>query len=277
MPLPRKHSAFLAGLVLVTGASLGAGLWPESSPAGADPAACARQLSAPPGDAGTSLASEFEVLSWNLQKASQADWRRDLASLGEGIELTFLQEATTEAAIADVLPGRAGTAFAPGYESDNLHTGVMTLSQVAPLVECDLQTMEPWLGTPKAMAVTQYPLAGRDERLLAINIHAVNFALGLEDYQGQLAQLDALLNSHGGPAVVAGDFNTWRQARQLALLELTQRHGLRGLDFEPDHRSTFLGQAVDHIFIRGLEASAPRAVPVTSSDHNPLLVSLRLP
>lgn len=278
MRLPRKHSIFLAGLTLVAGASLGAGIWPAPSPAGADPAACVQQLGTlPGGGAEASLGSEFEVLSWNLQKASRAEWRRDLENLGDGIELTFLQEATTEAAIADALPGRAGEAFAPGYQNEKLHSGVMTLSQVAPLVECDLQTIEPWLGTPKAVSVTQYSLAERPERLLAINIHAVNFALGLEDYRGQLAQLATLLDSHSGPAVVAGDFNTWREARQLALFEVMQRHGLHGLDFEPDHRSTFFGQAVDHIFIRGLEASAPRAIPVTSSDHNPLLVSLRLP
>lgn len=277
MPTPLQRSAILAGLALVASLALGAGLWPEPPRPGGDPAACASQLGASTPDVTGSLESEFQVLSWNLQKTSQPQWRRDLAGLGDGVELAFLQEATTDAAIAEVLPGRSGRAFAPGYRSDDQQTGVLTLSQVAPLLECDLQAMEPWLGTPKAISVTEYALADRRERLLAVNIHAVNFALGLEDYRRQLDQLDQLLQRHPGPTVVAGDFNTWREARQQALGELMRAHGLRGITFQPDHRSTFLGQALDHIFIRGLEATTPRVVPVESSDHNPLLVSLSLP
>lgn len=269
------HKLLFLALLLATGVSLAASLWPEPGVPEGNPQTCALGLGETASGNRASIDGQFSVLSWNLQKSIRPDWRQDLARLGGETELAFIQEAARSAGIEAVLPARSA-AFAAGYRTNELETGVLTLSQTPALLECDLQAMEPWLGTPKAIAVTEYPLTGRDERLLTINIHAVNFTLGLEDYQAQLGQLDEVLKSHAGPAIVAGDFNTWRAGRRHALESLMNRHKLTGVHFEPDHRSRFLGEPLDHIFIRGLTASAPRTIPVTSSDHNPLLVSLRL-
>lgn len=38
----------------------------------------------------------------------------------------------------------------------------------------------------------------------------------------------------------------------------------------------FFGHKVDHIFYRGLDLLDSRAVPVTSSDHDPLMATFRL-
>lgn len=277
MSSPRHRSTFLASLALAAAVSLATGLWPASATPGGGDSSCADRLGVATSPPAAVLSGEFRVLSWNLQKASQVNWAEDLAAVGADVELAFLQEATTSAPIEETLPGQLSTAFAPGYRGSDLQTGVLTLSKVPAMMECDLQAMEPWLGTPKATAVTEFALPGGRERLLAINTHSVNFALGLEDYSAQLAQLDRLLRQHTGPVVIAGDFNTWRSARLQLLEKLMGEHGLTGIGFEPDLRSTFMGQPLDHIFIRGLEADAARAVPVDTSDHNPLLVTLRLP
>ena len=41
-------------------------------------------------------------------------------------------------------------------------------------------------------------------------------------------------------------------------------------------RALFLGRRVDHVFVRGLDVTASRVDPVTSSDHNPLLVTFSI-
>ena len=87
----------------------------------------------------------------------------------------------------------------------------MTLSARSPSVHCNLTSWEPWLGTPKATSITEYPLQDREDRLLTINLHAVNFALGLEDFQAQLHALTDVLASHQGPVILAGDLNTWSE------------------------------------------------------------------
>ena len=52
-------------------------------------------------------------------------------------------------------------------------------------------------------------------------------------------------------------------------------------DFDPSSVATaidhFLGQQVDFIFVRGLEVVHAQAPQVESSDHNPVLATLRVP
>ena len=150
----------------------------------------------------------------------------------------------------------------------------MTLSASSPSVHCNLTSWEPWLGTPKATSITEYPLQDRDERLLTINLHAVNFALGLDDFQAQFQALTDVLRRHQGPVILAGDLNTWSNDRQTLVDEFMREHGLGPVAFEPDLRTTIFGRALDHIYVRGMRAEFARVIPVTSSDHNPLRVRL---
>jgi endonuclease/exonuclease/phosphatase (EEP) superfamily protein YafD len=241
------------------------------------PGDCAARLGTTAIIEGPPLADELQVISWNIQKAGTTGWAGDLERLAPGAQLAFIQEASMQAAIADALPATAHQSFAEGYRRGELVTGVMTLSHSKASLECDLTALEPWLRTPKATVVTEFPLAGREQRLLAVNIHAVNFTLGLEPYKAQLAALDELLQRHRGPVLIAGDLNTWNDGRLATVTAFMDRHGLQPVIFTPDLRSRVFGQALDHIFIRGLEAGAATVIKVDSSDHNPLLVSLRIP
>lgn len=248
----------------------------SSTPAGGQTEPCSSALGQVITHEGGELSSELEILSWNIQKAGNIGWAEDLASFSTGVDLAFIQEASMQAHIPQFVQNNMYQAFAAGYTTGSLETGVMTLSSSSPSVHCNLTSWEPWLGTPKATSVTEYPLAGRDERLLTINLHAVNFALGLVDFQAQFQALTDILNSHQGPVIVAGDLNTWSDKRQAVVDNFMSGHGLGPVTFEPDLRTTTFGLALDHIYIRGMRAELARVIPVTSSDHNALRVRLAL-
>ena len=48
------------------------------------------------------------------------------------------------------------------------------------------------------------------------------------------------------------------------------------LDYDEDHRKLAFGKPLDHIYVRGLQVIDATTFRVDSSDHNPMLVRLRL-
>jgi endonuclease/exonuclease/phosphatase (EEP) superfamily protein YafD len=60
------------------------------------------------------------------------------------------------------------------------------------------------------------------------------------------------------------------------LTDITQELGAKEVVFETDHRTTFMGRQVDHIFYRKLVPIKALTEKVTTSDHNPMLVTFRL-
>lgn len=238
---------------------------------------CSAYLGTLPVAEGQVLSGSLDILSWNIQKANNEGWMEDLLALGSDAHLAFIQEAALQAQLGELNPrGPLYQSFSEGYTTASLNTGVMTLSRLAPTMQCNFTRIEPWLGTPKAATVTEHALEGRDDRLLAINLHAVNFTFGVEDLQEQLRPLVELLTTHRGPAILAGDFNTWSDARQRLVDRVLFQHGLEPLSFEPDLRTTAFGRPLDHIYVRGLTAEHTEVVPVTSSDHNALRARLKL-
>ena len=76
---------------------------------------------------------------------------------------------------------------------------------------------------------------------------------------------------------LAGDFNTWSEARERRVDALALRLGLEPVLFAPDQRSRFLGRPADWAFARGARVLGSEIHEVTASDHNPLLATLRIP
>lgn len=249
-----------------------------SAPAPAQPEpSCAAGLGQATVTRGDELAGHLDILSWNIQKASNIGWEQDLAELAGGVNLAFIQEASVQADIPRVIDNPLYQAFAAGYTTAERETGVMTLSSSSPSLHCNFTSWEPWLGTPKATSVAEYPLAGREDRLLTINLHAVNFAWGMVDFEQQFQALENLLDNHAGPVILAGDLNTWSEQRQAMVDNFTRKYGLAAVSFSPDLRTTVFGRALDHIYVRGLQPEEARVIQVSSSDHNPLWVRLVLP
>ena len=220
--------------------------------------------------------SAIELLNWNIEKGGHEDWGLDLYEYGNRATVLTLQEAPL------VNPGWADHvvesfhAFAPGFETRRTPTGVMTVSTAVPLVQCNFEAREPWLRTPKATLVTEYALTGRSETLLVVNIHVVNFTLGLGAFEQQLDTASAILSRHDGPVIFAGDFNTWRQARLDHLRALVDSHGLAAVQFAEDERKRIFGKPLDHVYVRGLDVVAADTLNTATSDHNPMRVWLSI-
>ena len=65
---------------------------------------CAAGLGLSPIGMGEPLQGDLDVLSWNIQKASNVGWAEDLAEIAGGVQLAFIQEASLQAQIPRPLP-----------------------------------------------------------------------------------------------------------------------------------------------------------------------------
>jgi endonuclease/exonuclease/phosphatase (EEP) superfamily protein YafD len=225
--------------------------------------------------AGTALDGDISVLLWNVAKGRRAGWEEDLRRLAAGKDLVLLQEAVLSDAMRQAI-GAGWNDFSPGYRTAVYTSGVWTASAAAALAACSVESREPLLRTPKMALIVEYPLAGRDDTLLVANLHAVNFALGLSDFKGQLEEVAALLAVHEGPVLLAGDFNTWSRRRYDLLAGIAGELGLRPADYSSDYRLRAFGWPLDHIFYRGMELLASGSERVRTSDHNPVVAELTL-
>ena len=217
------------------------------------------------------------LLTWNIFKQSRSNWLTDFQQLSQDTDLLILQEAHMNETLGTVLSESAydwlmTTAF---YYQDNA-TGVLTAARAPSTRHCALYAREPLIQIPKSILLSRYALAGSSQRLLVANVHGINFSLGLEAYRAQFKALGEVLRHHDGPLILAGDFNTWREDRQLILDQLSQALGLQQVEYESHHRITVFGNPIDHIYYRGLELVQAASPQVSSSDHNPLLVTFKL-
>jgi endonuclease/exonuclease/phosphatase (EEP) superfamily protein YafD len=266
----RLQQTALAGLLLFALALSAA----SSHAASEEASACAAELAqAVPTETPTQIPDTLSVLVWNLQKSSQNGWDADFIRLSADRDLLLLQEATLAAGL-ERRWSSADRHFAPGFQFGKTQTGVMTLSRIPASIRCQLRAIEPLLRTPKAVAVTRYRWAS-GEPLLVVNLHAVNFSLGMASFELQMNDISAVLAAHTGPLLVGGDFNTWREKRLSALTTLAQRHALESVIFSPDLRSQVFGRPLDHVLVRGLDVVEAKTERVVSSDHNPLLLTVR--
>lgn len=218
----------------------------------------------------------IRVLNWNIQKQISPTWRSDLERLCRQVDLALLQEVHLADDFLACFEHRWCHSFTQGWSTRNRMTGVATLAAVGHLSHNQLVCMEPLLRTPKATNITTYPLADSKDELLVINLHAVNFCLGMRAYQEQLRGIVDVAKEHRGPIIFAGDFNTWHPGRERLIREVARMFGMEEVLFEEDHRTRVFGKCLDYIFTRGLKTLDAHSRPVASSDHNPLLATFTL-
>ena len=220
------------------------------------------------------LGTSFALLNWNVEKAKDPGLLGEFAELAKRSDLIFLQEAVPLKKAQTLIEQSLYEAFVRGYVQNEIETGVLTLARTPHIVHCQLLATEPWLRTPKSTSVTLYPLENSDNTLLTINLHAVNFSFGVKTYREQLNNAVELIRGHKGPVIMGGDFNTWSNKRQRVLDSLASELGLIAVPFSPDHRTTQFGKPLDHIYVRDLAWRHAETKQVSTSDHNPLLVTL---
>ncbi len=221
-------------------------------------------------------AASIRLVSWNVQKNSHLNWQRDFLSLTGDRDLVLVQEVSLREDSINTMDGTRYWSFAPGYQKRGAISGVLTMSRSKPIAQCSFVNIEPLLRTPKATSITEYGLTSTDKTLVVVNIHAVNFSMGLGAFERQFDQVREVLASHHGPIIVSGDFNTWRQKRIEVVGDMARELGLTPLEFADDQRVTVFGNHLDHIFVRGLSLLDATTEMVESSDHNPMSVTLRL-
>lgn len=216
----------------------------------------------------------IRVLSWNVKKQSRPQLNVDLAGLSQSVDLALLQEVHQEGDHLQHFCDKWHRSFSPGFTLPGRTTGVMTVSSVCHRSHNSLRHNEPLLRTSKAANMTTYDLSGLSEALLVVNLHAVNFSLGMNAYTRQLRDMLEHIDEHSGPVIFAGDFNAWRNQRKQLLDEIASQHGLAEVGFEEDNRSRVFGRHLDYIFVRGLRVHDAHTLHSDASDHNPLLATL---
>lgn len=220
---------------------------------------------------------EIKLLVWNIYKQNELNWQSVLSKFSHERQLILLQEVSlTEQFIGWLSEKEWGSYYVNAFEVFDTSAGVLSLSSQLPTMACAYIQIEPWLRLPKSALYTQYQLSNGQE-LAVVNIHGVNFTVGVEDYKKQLSSLRDALEGHKGPIIMAGDFNSWSDQRTEALMDVIGSLSLVEVEFSPDARTQFItGLSLDHVFVRGLEVIKAKAPMTDASDHNPLLVELRI-
>jgi len=234
-------------------------------------------------DAGTSGAGDaldarpFRVVTWNIHKQVDAGWQQDLAAFASASDVVLLQETVLDPALHRIVDD-AGLRWvlASSFMYDENDIGVLTATRLAPIASCTQRAVEPILRIPKSAVITWLRITGSPRTLAIVNVHAINFELLLYGYRAQIEAIANALAGHEGPIILAGDFNTWSDARDRVLAETIARLGLVEIELADDRRTRFFGRHLDHMFVRGIEVVATQTIPVTSSDHNAMAATLRL-
>ncbi|CAE6909979.1 hypothetical protein ACOMICROBIO_FLGHMIGD_02030 [Vibrio sp. B1FLJ16] len=220
---------------------------------------------------------QLNVLVWNIYKQGKENWQTALERLSADRQLLLLQEASmTESFKQWLVDGSWISNQVSAFKALGSGAGVINIAQKLPEKACAYTSTEPWLRLPKSALYSQYRLSNGDT-LAVVNIHAINFTVGTDEYSSQISALETLLKQHSGPIVFAGDFNSWNEYRLDAMKQALQKANLQEVKFTPDHRTQFItGQRLDHVFYRGLVIKNAKAPQSDASDHNPLLVSFVL-
>jgi len=233
---------------------------------------------------GTASAPAFgatlKLVCWNMFKARRRGVLQDLTTVSAAADLVLLQEAVLHGGIAQPFHTDSGMEWIMvenlRHAHEHLTTGPKTGSRVTAASSSFVrsQACEPLTKTPKTFLHTLYPLADNSQ-LLVVNVHAINL-VSTSKFTTQVEQISGPVAAHKGPCIVAGDFNTWNDARMHVLERAMQHAGLvRAPVAAPQWRH--FGQVLDHVFYRGVRLISAHALThVKTSDHIPLTAEFDL-
>jgi endonuclease/exonuclease/phosphatase (EEP) superfamily protein YafD len=222
-------------------------------------------------------AGPLSLVTWNIHKQVDPGWQDDFAGYAAHADIVLVQEAVFDPAL-QALVANAGLRYvlASSFEYQDHDIGVLTLTRAAPDAACIQRAVEPLLRIPKSAVIAWLPIADTHASLAIVNVHAINFDLLIGSYRAQMQSLADAVAGHEGPLILAGDFNSWNDARDQVLAETAARLGLVEVTLSDDRRTRFYGRHLDHVFVRGVRVLASEAIPVRSSDHNPMRMIFEL-
>jgi endonuclease/exonuclease/phosphatase (EEP) superfamily protein YafD len=229
----------------------------------------------------------IRLLTWNVHKQVDSGWNRDFHRILDEYrpDIVHLQEARIDSMLAAFacrpeawcwmaspnlsMPASGTLVGAFTATRAPLQEGVAMLSKHA----------EPILDTRKPMLRCGLPLRGSPAPILCLNIHSLNFKLGLAGYGAQLDSILPAAAAHRGPVIFSGDFNTWSRWRMDLLQRKMEAVGLKRVEFagEAPLPAWFSAKSLDHVYyshghLRTNPASARILGEIRSSDHAPMLV-----
>ncbi|EGU42880.1 hypothetical protein VII00023_02469 [Vibrio ichthyoenteri ATCC 700023] len=220
---------------------------------------------------------QLNLLVWNIYKQNRSNWQSELNGFAQDKQLLLLQEASMTPQLREWIDaGQWSGNLVDAFKAFDTSAGVLNLAHQLPQRACGYTEMEPWLRLPKSALYATYPLSN-GQTLAVVNIHAVNFTYGTQEYHHQLEKLANVLQAHLGPIIVAGDFNSWSEERLRVMKQVLARVGVQEVEYQLDHRKLFInGLPLDHLFYRGLRLEKAEAPISDASDHNPIEVYFRL-
>jgi len=222
-------------------------------------------------------ADHFKLLTWNILKERKEGWEKEFDRIPGDVDLFMIQEAYLTDSLKGVFRNEAlNWVFATAFTYRGDQVGVLTASNTISEPVCMERFPEPLIYLPKSVLITRYPLSVPGKSLLVVNVHSINFALGIRSFSEHWARLENYLSEAEGPVILAGDFNTWSEKRLAVVQETARRLSMKPVTFDQGGRSTFFGKVLDHVYYRGLTPIDTEVYEVTTSDHNPILVSFRL-
>ncbi len=242
-----------------------------------------------------SIEFPIDVLVWNIAKGGSDDFESGYRQLSHGKSLFLIQEYHDNSAVGRAMFGPSDEALAVSREDeiapqfkigtsflfrfDSSRTGVATGCFAEPISSQAFTSRfrEPIARTPKATLVTEYRIAECSESLLIVNIHGINVA-GFDALRDQMNHVLPVVESHAGPIIFGGDFNTNTKAKLEFVLEFMERLGLTETVFDNDQRMTapFGKIPLDYVFARGLKIEAAEVKgAVKGSDHKAIVLTIR--
>lgn len=221
--------------------------------------------------------SSISLLNWNVYKGSRENWAADFEQLSQAKDIITLQEARLDEHLHQTLDAlELYWALTTAFLYNKLKVGVLTAARVPPISRCSIHSKEPIIQLPKTLLVNYYPLSGSKHQLLVANIHSINFTFGTSKYQEQITALQQVIQQHNGPVIVAGDFNSWSDRRMQIITQFKNDLSLSSLPYQNHNRTQIFGKVIDHIFFRELSTTKVETPQLTSSDHNPIIVTFTL-
>jgi endonuclease/exonuclease/phosphatase (EEP) superfamily protein YafD len=218
----------------------------------------------------------MSVLVWNIYKGKEESFKTDFPELAKDRDLLLIQETDSHKRVQNTLETlkdfRWDTGISFTYKKRvGSFTGTLIGSKVPPSDVKIIRSKykEPLVRTHKVLTTAYYPIEGKKESLLAITIHAINFARKKAFYH-QLRQTEQMIREHNGPVIFGGDFNCRSKKKTAYMRSFFKELGFTEVRFRNDnrYRSGMTGRIIDYIFTRDLKILDSEVYGhLKSSDH----------
>lgn len=220
----------------------------------------------------------LKVLVWNIYKLGKPGVLADIDTLTQKTDLALFQEGFLTSSFLNLVCSRPDMNWmmAKSFDDKGVSAGVITASRENPREAAYLKSpnTEPFSSIHKMTLVSLYDIPDRHEKLMVLNIHGINF-VPHDFFVNQINVVAKAIESHDGPIIFGGDFNTYTDARMSFLLKKMKALGLTQAKVKGNEFQGLL--VLDHLFYRGFDLVKSEALKhVKSSDHVPIYFEFKL-